>query len=109
MKSLYGQYIAEREGYAIVESEVGFATYTINGDSCYIADIFVLPEYRKTKEALSMANMITQIAKNFKCTHLISTVCPSTAGSTESLKSVLSYGFKLTSSRDNLILFRKEI
>lgn len=109
MESNYGLYIKEREGRCIYEDERGFATYTMNDKSCYIQDIFVKKEYRNQKVASDYADKIAEIAKNNGCIFLIGSVCPSTNGSTESLKVLLGYGFRLDHSIGDLIFFRKEI
>lgn len=72
-------------------------------------DVFVLPEFRRTKIASELATMVGKIGKEKGCKELITTVMPNLNGSTISLKLVLSYGFQLKSSSDNLILFSKEL
>lgn len=109
MESNYALYIKEREGKEILESEKGFATYYFLSDGCYLQDIFVKPEYRESKEATRMANNIAEIAKLKGFNKLYGTVCPTTNGSTESLKVLLAYGFKLDSSLNNLIVLVKDL
>lgn len=107
--SLYADYINERTGKEIVESDKGFATYYFHKDGCYIEDIYVQPDYRKSGEASNMANKIAEIAKSKGINKLYGTVCPSANNSTDSLKVLLAYGFKLDSSISNLIALVKEI
>lgn len=109
MESNYGLYIKERENRCIYEDRKGFATYSINDKSCYIQDIFVKKEFRQENVASEYADKITEIARNNGCTFLIGSVCPTTSGSTESLKVLLGYGFKLDHAVNNMIYFRKEI
>lgn len=107
--SLYAKYVIEREGKEIIESEVGFATYYFLDDNCYIQNIFVEKDYRKIGEASRLAQEIEKIAKSKGCKKLYGTVCPSANGSTESIKVLLAYGFKLDSSINNLIAFVKDL
>jgi GNAT superfamily N-acetyltransferase len=107
--SLYGQYVIEREGMEIIESPIGFATYYFVEKECYIKDIFVLKDHRKTGEATHLADEITKIAKSKGCTKLYGTICPTAKGSTESMKVLLAYGFKLDSSVSNFIALVKEL
>lgn len=107
--SLFRDYILERGGKEIIESEKGFATYYYINDGCYIEEIFVKPEFRKSGEASKLANEISEIAKSKGCSNLYGTVCPSANGSTNSLKVLLAYGFKLDSSINNLIVMKKEL
>lgn len=107
--SLFAEYVKEREGKDIVESDKGFATYFYLGDGCYIQDIYVKPEYRKSGEASNFANIISEVAKSKGYKKLYGTVCPQAKGSTESLKVLLAYGFQLDSCTHNLIALVKEL
>jgi len=107
--SLYGKYIKEREGFEIIEDECGFATYVINGDECYLRDIYVLPEHRKTKVASSYSKIIEEIAKDKGCKFLTGTVYLGANGSTESLMAVMKAGFKLASTTKEKIILIKEL
>lgn len=107
--SLYGDYIKEREGKEIIESDDGFATYTFMGEFCYIVDIYVVPGKRKTKVASTMADQIAKLAKEKGFKFLLGSVDPSTNGATESMKALLSYGFRVHSMDQRLIYLTKEI
>ncbi len=107
--SLYSEYIQEREGKSIVESDVGFATYSIVKDGIYIIDLYVKPDYRKSRIAADFADQIADIAKEKGLKKLFGSVAPSTNGSTASLKVLLAYGFKLVNSANDFIWLEKEI
>ncbi len=111
MTSLYGKYIQEKIGDLILETEEGFATYRYINEKTqvYIIDIYVLPEFRKTKLASALADQIVALAKFEGAKELIGTVNPSVKGSTESLKVLLGYGMSLKSASNDLIIFGKEI
>lgn len=109
--SLYSKYVHERLGKQVLEVEHGFATYIFMDDqkAVYIEDIYVDPDFRKSGIASEMANQITLIAIEKGYKKIIGTVVPSTNGSTDSLKTMLAYGFRLDSTTNNLILLTKEI
>lgn len=107
--SLYGKYIKERAGKEIIEDDRGFATYYYLNDGVYIENIYVLEDYRKTGVASNYANQIASIAKEKGCVKMFGSVSPKANGSTDSLKVLLAYGFKLDSSVDNFIALVKEI
>lgn len=107
--SLYANYVKEREGKEILESEHGFATYQIAGPECYIKDIYIVPEMRTSGLAGKMADEIAVIAKEKGCKFLSGSVCPTANESTTSLRVLLSYGFKLAKSEVNLIWMVKEL
>lgn len=111
MPSHYANYIYEREGKSIIETEHGFATYAYMHDikAVYLEDLYVVPEKRRSKEATLLVDAVVQQAKLKGYNTLIGSVAPKANGSTDSLKAVLSYGMKLHSCDGNLIWFKKEI
>lgn len=107
--SLYGDYIKERAGKGIIESEHGFCTYILANTECYIEDLYVVPEQRNSKVASEMADKVADIAKEAGCEWLTGSVCPSAQGSTASLRVLLAYGMELLRSEQNMIYFAKRI
>jgi GNAT superfamily N-acetyltransferase len=109
MSSNYALYIMEREGKHILEDEKGFATYLFTASHCYIEDIYVRPEYRKSNVASSYADQISQIARKKGYTKLLGSVCPQAFGAAASTRVLLAYGFELLSSEKNIIYFEKSL
>lgn len=107
--SLYAQYMRERVDVYIEENEFGFASYKFHEDACYIEDIFVIPEKRKSNVASQLADNISKIAKEKGCVWLLGSVVPSSNGSTTSMKVLLAYGFDLFKAHENFIWFRKRL
>jgi len=101
--------VKEIAGKHVVETDKGFATFSFTNDSCYIEDIYVLPQYRKEHVASQLADEITLFAKAKGFNKLLGSVIPTANGSTNSLKILLAYGFKLNSSTANFILMEKAI
>ena len=109
-ESNYALYIKEREpSKKIIENKKGFATYIINIRECYLVDVFVKQEYRKSGESFKFVESVAKIAKDAGCKFLTTSASPTAAGSTSSLKVILSHGFELDSSINNLIFFKKEL
>lgn len=107
--SLYAQYIKERENKEIVETEEGFATYFYIDSGVYIQDIYVHPESRHANVASKFADLIAFKAKNNGYTKMYGSIVPSTKHSTDSLKVLLAYGFRLESAEHNAIIMVKDI
>lgn len=109
--SLYAQYIKERMGDDIIEIDEGFVTfrYLNEGRSVYIIDIYVKPEFRKTKSASFLANTVASIAEAKGCSEMLGSVCPQAKNPTDSIKVLLAYGMELQSSSKDLLIFRKDI
>ncbi|MES1988919.1 MAG: GNAT family N-acetyltransferase [Pseudomonadota bacterium] len=101
--------MAERQNKQVIETEQGFATYFYIQDGVYIEDIFTSPEHRHSNVASKMADSIAEEAKSKGYSKMYGTVLPSANHSTESLKVLLAYGFRLDSSANNAIILVKEI
>lgn len=108
--SLYAAYLKERTDDEVLETDTGFAVYRFTTpNTCYIVDIYVHPNFRKSQIASAMADQIVNIAKEKGCTSLIGSVVPSKKNSTTSLKVLLGYDMILDSSANDFIVFRKDI
>lgn len=107
--SPWAEYIREREGAEVLETSEGFAVYTIRGRECYLSDIYVFPEYRRTKIATHIADQVSQIAIKSNCTHLVGSVSPKAAGCTASILTLIGYGMLLHSSTPDLVYFYKKL
>jgi ribosomal protein S18 acetylase RimI-like enzyme len=106
---MYADYIREREGKEVLETDKGFAVYSFEGPYCYIQDIYVKPDFRRSRAAWEMGETISSLAKAKGCKYLSGTVYAGTNGATESLVGQLAYGFKLHSAENGKILLYKEL
>jgi len=110
---LFQEYLEEYQpGRSVFYSNFGFATYTIGGEECYIDQIYVRPDKRKTGEAANMADAIVEIAKDLGCKYLtgsVSTDQKNEKRQTTSTKVLLAYGFQVLFADKNMIWFKKEI
>lgn len=108
--SLYKEYIEEISHGYVLETDRGFITYVFpDPDTCYIKDIYISPQYRKTHEGSQLGYTIQEIAILKGCKYLLGSVVPSAKGSTQSLMVLLSFDFQLFSSSNDFIVFRKEL
>lgn len=107
--SLYSDYIKDRGDLEILETEDGFATYSISGQECYIVDIYVIPEKRQKKLASQFADQIAEIGKSKGCKYLTGSVNLSIKNPTHSMKVLLAYGFKFLKNTNSMLYFYKEL
>ncbi len=94
------------------ETDKGFATYKLEPrGECYIREIYVLPDFRKTGEASRMADAIVSEAKEQGCTVLSGSVCPNTSDPTYRMRVLLGYGMRFYSvdKATGLMYFIKDI
>lgn len=110
MRNLYAEYLKERENVIHHrKGDLGFADYSINGEECYISNIYVVPEAREQRIAAQMADEIEAIAKEAGCKFLTGTVFKNSNGITVSVKAMLKVGFEVADWNDQKILFIRRI
>lgn len=107
--SNFAAYILERENKFIIEDERGFMTYLFLPEYCYIEDVYVRPEFRKTGVASRWADRVAAEARERGYTKLLGTVSPKANGSTESALTLIAYGFRLHDSDEKQFYFIKQI
>lgn len=107
--SLLADYHKEQGIKGVIESDSGFITYSIQGEECYIGDIYVIPEKRRSKLAVSLADQVAHIAKAKGCKILSGSVIPQANNPTRSIQMLISYGMKLLRAEPNIIWFVKEL
>lgn len=111
--SLFAKYIKELKNFEIIEDSDGFITYQFMEQDeqkwCYIEELYVVPEKRKTGKVVELADAVTKIAIEAGCNKLLGSIVPSLQGAHRRLEILMSYNFKLYSSQDNLIYLTKEL
>jgi GNAT superfamily N-acetyltransferase len=107
--SLYADYLRERVSKEVIEDHRGFVVYYYVPDGCYVEDIYVAPEHRRSGVAQELLERVVTLAKQKGCNKLYGTVCPSAKNSHYSLTCSIAYGFILERCIDNLIIFSKRI
>lgn len=108
--SLYADYLRESiPEVEILERDYGFITFSIVGEECYCRNCFISISHRRKKLCHSFLDEVVEIARLRGCKYITSTVVPSQPGATESLRVHWSYGMKLHSANNNLIIFKKDI
>lgn len=107
--SLFAEYLKEREGKEVLETEVGFAIYSFNGTECYLSDIFVRAGLRRSGAATELADEVSERARIAGCKILSGSVNPRLKSATTSIKVLLGYGMQLHSSSQDALIFVKEL
>lgn len=110
MSSLFSRYIQEREGKNIIEKEHGFLTYFFVSDTvCYVEDIFVVKEQRRSGLATELGKELEAIAKEAGIKKILGSVDLKAKTKTESMKFLLDYGFELKDNTGSLIYLIKDV
>ena len=108
--NLYAEYLKERRNRKMVLiPDIAFATYEINGDECYIVDVYVTPEERHKHHATNLGNKIAEIAKEAGCKHLKGTVDLEDGTSGAALPGLLNWGYRVVHAQNNIIILKKDL
>lgn len=107
--SLYADYIAEREGYHTIEDETFFVTFKKLGDALYVRDLYIAPEYRGNRMSTDVGNLTIELAKEFGCKALLTSVDKGTVNWERNREMILQFGYKQISEDGDFIQFQKEL
>lgn len=105
----YAAYIQEKAGLSLLEWDNAWITYSIQGDQCFIADLWVDPCFRRMKLGSEITNAIVKLAKLYECNKLTSTIMVNSNGVEDTMKAQIAYGFKIVGSDTEKIYLSKEI
>lgn len=103
-QTLYAQYIREREGFEIIESEDYFVIYKIRNNELFIAHMYVKPKLRKHGLAGIMTRELKKIAKLHNCKGIVGTIDLSVGDPSNTLHAALKIGFKVYKAIDDIII-----
>lgn len=109
MDSLWTEYHEERLGRHVVYDigNRGFVSYKVQGDECYIADVFVKKEHRKKSVGKNLMNLVESIAREKGAKFLCCMVIIDAKDADQACASALAYGFKLRMANANILNFWK--
>ena len=107
--SLWARYHKETEGHQVIETDVAFIRFVIDGDICYIHDLYVIPEARRLGWGTRITDQAAEVALKAGCRALRSAVCVKFVTGTEAMMANLSYGFRLVSNIGDMTFLEKVI
>lgn len=107
--NLWAKYVKERLGWDLIEIEGAFIAYELRPPVVILQDIYVEPELRGQKRALSLTEKVERLGIEAGCRYYQTSVWAGVVGSERSLKATLDYGFKLISAQNGCIVLQKDI
>ena len=102
--TLYAKYINEREGAHIVETPSGFCTYKIKNQECFIIDLFVAQEARKSGEARRLIELLNSIAHESDCNVITANILLADPGANTTLAASLAIGLSVKRANADVLL-----
>lgn len=107
--TLYAKYISQRSGHEILENEHGFVIYKINGEECFIVDMFVDINSRKKYYGSEFINELVEIAKSKKCKVITANVHLWDANYQVTLVSSFKNGFNIVRASNDILLISRNL
>jgi hypothetical protein len=111
MSNLYKQYLKEEENRDTIETEFGFITYSIYGEECYIAEVYVLPEFRCRQNSLTLKEIVKVEALEAGCRFLTANVFleDDIEKYTRKVRLMIDSGFLIKRVQEKNIIFWQKI
>lgn len=96
-------------GSEVLETEHGWANYYLGDLECYIENIFITKEARRSGHAKALGLALEEIARENGCKYMIGSTNTTKPGVERSIMGMLSFGYKYLSSSEGAIFFKKEL
>lgn len=105
--TLYAKYIKERYGQQILENDLGFIIYKINGPECFIVEMEVAKEERRKGRGRGLLDQLCELVKD--CHFVTANIHIKIGDPNTVLKSALACGFKVRACDNNILLIAKNL
>lgn len=108
-KSLYSQYVKEREGLEVLENSKSFAVYCVHRDNMFIKDFFVKKEFRQQGIGSDLLKKLFKIALDSDLKSVICQVDLKANGANHSLCKLLNRGFEVFNAEMGVLTLRRKL
>jgi ribosomal protein S18 acetylase RimI-like enzyme len=107
----YRNYAKEAFGKDCYEFQYGFIIYEVlkSAKEFHVADLYILPEYRKTIHVKKMIEGVKELARRYECAYISSCVNLQNKTADEAVQFNLRAGFHLFAAQSNVIWFKYEL
>lgn len=106
---LYREYIKERENSNLLVNENGWLSYKVNGQECFIVDMFIKKESRGTGLLDKMISDLKDIALLSQCEIIVANIHLNDKGANHTLKAAFKLDFSVVRADHNIIVIVKQI
>ncbi len=105
----YAKYIREREGFEVLETDLSFVCYKINGNECFVSHCYTSKEHRQSKSMTNLLAELTGLAKSRDCDRITSSIDLRDQNASLTLLVALKFGFRLKFAETGIIIIEKTI
>lgn len=108
-ESMYAEFIKEREGLDLIETNAGFLTFKIVGGECFIANMFIRPSERGSQLCEELLSNLFDYAMTRKCEVVTGNIHLNDKGCNRTLRAALKNGFNLVKAEHGVLLIAKRM
>lgn len=106
---MWHRYLKESQDIDSVITDRGFITFQFFKDVCIIHDFYVLPEYRGTKEAIILAEMVKSMAAEKGCSSIGAEVYLARPGFDQNMKLFQHWKMKEADRNEHRVVLAREL
>lgn len=106
-KSLYADYLLERQGALIVENSLGFIIYKTEGEYCLIMETFIIKAERKKGAFTNLFNRLLE--KIPECKNVGAQIYLSDPNHNHTLHAALAFGFEVVKAQNDVLTICKKV
>lgn len=106
---MYADYLKEREGIETLSKPFGFISYKIVGEECYLANVYIKPEFRSKNMFSLLLGDLEVIAKKAGCKDISTNVHVQDSRCSLNVKIALKFDFNIIKADHNIIVMVKGI
>ena len=105
----YGEFIKEREGLDLLEFPEGFLTFKVEADECFVANLFIHPDFRGTPALFRFYEKLEKLSLEKNAKYISANIHLNDHGFNRTLKAVLKLGFSLVQAQNGSVIIVKKI
>jgi hypothetical protein len=109
LDSLYAQYLRERQGVESIWNQNGFIAYKCAGDECFIAELFVEPEARRSGACRELVERVMSVARASGRKVLTGNIHIKDPGHDQTLQAAYALGFKVIGAESGILFISKNV
>jgi hypothetical protein len=107
--TLYAEYLLERLGGKIIESEYGFIAYSFYNNECRLLDTHVAVAHRRTGRFMELYREFVKAAEAHGSEYMTATVHKNDKNHGQTLLMAFAHGWVVATAQDDVITICKKV
>lgn len=108
-ETLFAEYIKEREGFEVMETEESFVIYKIKGELAFISHAFTRKNYRRDHYMSELLDALSEFLLSKRVSALSASIDLRDQNASTTLLASLKYGFEIKAAEQGIIFIEKNL